>query len=236
MLYKSTRGAESGLTFEQVLLSTYALDSGLYVPQYVPQLSHETLCSWSSLSFQRICAEILHLYTDLPVDVLMQMTTVAFKDFNGGAEPPLPITRVQDLLFLDASLGPTLAFKDVGQQMVGQLLSYYLGRSGRKANIVIDTSGDTGPAAIAAVSRCDSARIFCLYPKGRVSDIQELQMTTVMNENVHVYQTEGDNDDQVHLRLLVLLINPALLTFHNVNTAEFSVKRNIRGSQICRRQ
>ena len=152
---------------------------------------------WIGASFERICAEILHLYTDLPVAMLSAMAEDAFKDFNGGEVPPLPITRVGDLLFLDASLGPTLAFKDIGQQMVGQLLSYYLGRSGRKANIVIDTSGDTGPAAIAAVSGCDAARIFCLYPKGRVSAIQELQMTTVDSANVHVYQTEGDNDDQV---------------------------------------
>lgn len=201
MRYKSTRGGETGLSFERVLLSTYAADGGLYVPEHVPQLTHETLCSWSGASFEQICAEILHLYTDLPVVVLAAMAERAFKDFNGGEAPPLPITKVGNLLFLDASLGPTLAFKDIGQQMVGQLLSYYLGRSGKKANIVIDTSGDTGPAAIAAVSHCNTARIFCLYPKGRVSAIQELQMTTVSSSNVHVYQTEGDNDDQVRLLL-----------------------------------
>lgn len=198
MLYKSTRGGQTGLTFETVLLSTYADDGGLYVPEHIPRLSHDVLCSWAGASFPRICAEVLHLFADLPLETLLEMTTHAFKDFNGGMDPPLPITRVQNLLFLDASLGPTLAFKDIGQQMVGQLLSYYLGRSCRKANVLIDTSGDTGPAAIAAVKRCESVQIYCLYPKGRVSDIQELQMTTVISDNVHVYQTDGDNDDQVN--------------------------------------
>ena len=196
MLYKSTRGGQTGLKFEDILLSTYATDGGLYVPEYIPMLSHAQLCMWRDASFQSICAEILHLYTGIPVDTLNDMTKWAFKGFNGGGVP-LPISRVGNLLFLDASLGPTLSFKDIGQQMVGQLLNYYLGQSGRKANIVVETSGDTGPAAIAATASCDNVRIYCLYPKGRVSTIQELQMTTAEKDNVHVYQTEGNTDDQV---------------------------------------
>lgn len=197
VLYKSTRGGESGVSFEQVLLSTYADDGGLYVPEYIPQLSRDALASLSGATFHQVCAHIMHLYTGLEIDLLHDMATRAFKDFNNGAQPPLPITRVQGLLLLDASLGPTLAFKDIGQQMVGQLLDYYLGRSGRKANILVDTSGDTGPAAIAAVVGCKAAKIYCLYPKGRVSAVQELQMITVLHDNVHVYRTEGNNDDQV---------------------------------------
>lgn len=197
MRYKSTRGGVSGQTFESVLFSTYATDGGLYVPEYIPQLSMEKLLSLKDASFQTVCAEIMHLFTDIEVSILKYMTDNAFREFNGGRDPPLPITRVQGLLFLDTSLGPTLAFKDIGQQIVGQLLTYYLSRSGKKANIVVDTSGDTGPAAIAAASKCDSTNIFCLYPKGRVSSIQELQMITVLQSNVHVYQTEGNNDDQV---------------------------------------
>jgi threonine synthase len=197
MRYKSTRGGDSGLDFESVLLSTYAQDGGLYVPEYIPQLSLELLSSLAGASLQRVVAVVLSLYTDLDVELLHDMAIRAFKDFNGGQEPPTPITRVQGLLLLDASLGPTLAFKDIGQQMVGQLLSYYLGRSGRKATIVVDTSGDTGPAAIAAVTACEAVKIFCLYPKGRCSAVQELQMITVLHDNVHVYQTEGNNDDQV---------------------------------------
>ena len=82
-------------------------------------------------------------------------------------------------------------------QVVAQLLNHYLGQSGRHANIIVETSGDTGPAAIAGVRGCEYVRIFCLYPHQRVSDVQELQLITVDAPNVHVYRTEGDTDEQV---------------------------------------
>ncbi len=80
--------------------------------------------------------------------------------------------------------------------MVAQLLNYVLGKQQRHANIVVETSGDTGPAAIAGVQGCAHVDIFCLYPHHRISDVQELQMITVQDANVHVYRTEGDSDEQ----------------------------------------
>lgn len=199
MLYKSTRGADSGVSFEDVLLATYASDGGLYVPDYIPMISQSQLIAWKDHSFPRVCAEIMHMYTDIEVDVLFEMAERAFSKFNPMGDLPLPITALGNLWLLDTSLGPTLSFKDIGQQMVAQLLSYYLGRRGRKACIVVETSGDTGPAAIAGVRECASAEIFCLYPNNRVSPIQELQMITVHSDNVHVYRTDGTTDDQVGL-------------------------------------
>lgn len=199
LLYKSTRGGERDVPFERVLLSTYAADGGLYVPHYIPQLTHSQLCSWSRLSFPQICAEVMHIYTGIEMSALLSMATAAFSKFNNGEDPPLPITRHGNILFLDTSLGPTLAFKDIGQQMVAQLLNYYLTRSGETANIVVETSGDTGPAAISGVQGCSNIDIYCLYPHNRVSPVQELQMITVLTDNVHVYRTEGTTDDQVLL-------------------------------------
>jgi threonine synthase len=99
------------------------------------------LIEWRNYSFPQICAEILHLFSDIPLDQLNQMTETAYHQFNGGLTP-LPLTRIEDnLIFLDASYGPTLAFKDIGQQIVAQLLNYYLSLKGTKAKIIVETSG-----------------------------------------------------------------------------------------------
>ena len=148
MLYQSTRGNGGTKSFEEVLVSTYASDGGMWVPVQLPQIKPETLRSWSKLEFTDVCAEIMHLFTDLEVSLLQEMTKDALSSFNNG-DQPLPIRRYKDLILLDCSLGPTFAFKDVGLQVVSRLLNHVLGTQKRKANVVIDTSGDTGPAAIA---------------------------------------------------------------------------------------
>lgn len=197
MKYHSTRGLGSYKTFEEVLVSTYAPDGGLYVPEKVPLISQAQFDRWTGCSFPTVCAEILHLYSNIDVEILTKMANNSFSLFNGGNDP-LPITKLADtdVHLLDTSLGPTFAFKDIGQQMVGQLLNYVLGKQNKKAKIVVETSGDTGPAAIAGVRGCSNVEIFCLYPQGRVSAVQELQMITILDANVHVYRTQGDTDEQ----------------------------------------
>jgi threonine synthase len=195
MMYHSTRGGGKRKTFEEVLVSTYAEDGGLYVPEKLPMISATQLASWSKLPFPEICARVLQLFSGIDLSDLISITRTAFKDFNDGKEP-LPMTKIGNFYLLDASLGPTFAFKDVGQQVIGQLLNYILAKRGEKAKILVETSGDTGPAAIAGVKNCPHVEIFCLYPNGRVSSVQELQMISVQNSNVHVYRTEGDCDEQ----------------------------------------
>lgn len=195
MKYQSTRGHDDLKSFDDVLVAAYARDGGLFVPVELPQLTMEHLESWRSHSFPQVCAEIMHLFTDIDLVDLNQMTTKAFSGFNDGHDP-LPLTKYDDLYLLDTSLGPTMAFKDIGQQMAGQLLNYVLGKKGKKATIIVETSGDTGPAAIAGVRGCKNVNIFCLYPYQRVSDVQELQMITVDEDNVFVYRTEGNSDLQ----------------------------------------
>ena len=102
----------------QVLLSTYAKDGGLYVPEYLPIISFEQLLSWKDCAFSEICAEIIFLFTEnIPIEELRAMTTVAFSGFNQGGSCPIPMTTYGDIITLDTSLGPTLAFKDIGQQV-----------------------------------------------------------------------------------------------------------------------
>ena len=197
MKYHSTRSLGHYKSFEEVLVSTYAPDGGLYVPEKVPILSDEIFQSMRYSSFPEVCARILHLYSGIDMDTLKTMTSNSFSLFNDGNDP-LPITRLgdTDVRVLDTSLGPTFAFKDIGQQMCGQLLNYVLGKQNKKAKIVVETSGDTGPAAIYGVRGCSNVEIFCLYPQGRVSAVQELQMVTIQDANVHVYRTQGDTDEQ----------------------------------------
>ena len=199
MRYHSTRNLGHYKTFDEVLVSTYAPDGGLYVPEKVPLLTSSQFCEMKNLTFPEVCAEILHLYSGIDRNDLNSMASASFMLFNDGNQP-LPLTKLpvdgSSIYLLDTSLGPTFAFKDIGQQMVGKLLNYVLGKQNKKAKIVVETSGDTGPAAITGVLGCKNVEIFCLYPQGRVSEIQELQMITILDENVHVYRTQGDTDEQ----------------------------------------
>ena len=213
--YQSSRGTPRGCDFRDVLLSAYAPDGGLWVPEL------ETMPSdvWSSLrvgmTVAEVTARVLHPFTGLALPTCEALCAKAFRSFNGGREPSLPLVRVGGRLFLETGAGPTLAFKDIGQQVVAQLLDHILGEHGESANIVVETSGDTGPAAIEAVRSCEHVRIFCLYPEGRVSEVQELQMITVDSPNVHVYRTEGDTDEQAEA-LKILFEDGAFMRRHRV--------------------
>ena len=170
MLYRSTRGGETGVPFETALLSAYASDGGLYVPESLPRVSAEELQSWAPLKTSEICARVMSYFTDLDLAELEGICADAFRSFNNGEEPPLPLTKVGKAHHLDTGLGPTLAFKDIGQQVVARLLSIYLGRQGKHANIIVETTGDTGPAAIAGVAGLPSCDIFVLCASSRRID------------------------------------------------------------------
>lgn len=100
-----------------MLLSTYAKDGGLYVPEYIPLLDTPTLLKWSKFNLYQIASEILHLFTDIDVETCTTMCKQAFASFNGGQEPSLPLKRVGGKHFLETGNGPTYAFKDIGQQV-----------------------------------------------------------------------------------------------------------------------
>ena len=216
MLYRSTRGGEAGVPFEKALLSAYASDGGLYVPESMPHLETDQLRGWAKKTTAEVCAEVMARFTDLQLDELEAITTSAFASFNNGVEPPLPLQKVGEAYHLDTGLGPTLAFKDIGQQVVARLLSKYLAQRGEHANIIVETSGDTGPAAIAGVAGLPGCDIFVLYPQGRVSAVQELQMLTWGHApNVHVFRTEGDTDEQAEA-LKTLFADQAFMRTHRV--------------------
>ncbi|RYH31365.1 threonine synthase [archaeon] len=214
MMYHSTRTTEDVKSFEDVAMSTYAAKGGLYVPSDIPKLSEDTFQSWKDFSFPQVCANILALFSNIELNELLAITNEAFSLFNDGADP-LPLTKVGGTYFLDTSLGPTFAFKDIGQQMLGRILNHILGRKSKRATILVETSGDTGPAAIAGVKGCQNVEIFCLYPHGRVSSVQELQMVTNPDSNVHIYRTDGNTDEQASL-LKQIFADQTFVADHNI--------------------
>ncbi len=169
-----------------------ARDGGLLLPEAFPQVTGE-LDRWSELPYAALAFEVMRLFVDLPDDDLHDIVDRSYATFDDRDVTPL--RRVGDVHILELFHGPTLAFKDVALQFLGNLFEYQLERSGQRLNIVAATSGDTGSAAIHGVRGKDRIRIFVMHPKGRTSEIQERQMTTVLDSNVLNLAVEGTFDD-----------------------------------------
>lgn len=196
MRYISTRGAAPPIDFADALLTGLAVDGGLYLPMVWPQFDEERLRNLRGLSYQDIALEVMAPFTDgsIPKDDLRQIIAQAYGSFHHQAITPL--TQLDSQLWLmELFHGPTLAFKDVALQLLGHLFDYVLARRSQRLTIVGATSGDTGSAAIHACKGRKNIDIFILHPKGRTSDIQRRQMTTVPDENVFNIALEGTFDD-----------------------------------------
>lgn len=197
MKYTSTRGGVRNLTFEDALFTGYATDGGILVPDKIPVISKKTLVRWSKLGFVDLAKEIVPLFvpeTEVPRSDLNDLLDAAFRSFS--VPEIAPIARLQDrLCVLELYHGKTWAFKDLALSCVGQLYNYFCAKNQRHYTILVGTSGDTGSAAIEAVRGLKWVDIVVLLPKGRCSSIQEKQMTTVLEDNVHVYRVDGTSDD-----------------------------------------
>ncbi|EZP74599.1 Threonine synthase [Novosphingobium resinovorum] len=196
MDYISTRGSAPALDFEGATLAGLASDGGLYVPREWPRFSAEEIASWAGLPYAELAAKVMAPFVagSLTEERLLELTTAAYGRFAHDGVTPLKQLDSQQWL-LELFHGPTLAFKDVALQLLGLLFEEFLGRSDRNLTIVGATSGDTGSAAIDAVAGRAKVDIFMLHPKGRVSDVQRRQMTTVLAPNVHNIALEHANFD-----------------------------------------
>ena len=204
-MFKSTRGHPRRASFEQAILSGYAPDGGLWVPDSLPNITLDELRQWKLKSFPEICALVLQKFIqeEISSNDLNAITTSAFSTFEHHQGTPLPIIKVgngvnDSLHLLETFHGPTLAFKDIGLQVLARLVDHFLEKRQSRATILMETSGDTGPAALSAAANLKNIDMYCLYPLGRVSRVQELQCTTAepLGSNLHVYRTEGTTDDQ----------------------------------------
>jgi len=193
MKYVSTRGQVDPVEFTDVVLMGLADDGGLIVPERIPDLSAR-LDELRRLSYNGLAVEIFSAYaTDIDRADLAALIDNSYGDAFDPAVAP--IVQVGDAFIVELWHGPTMSFKDVALQLLGNLFEYILSRRGGKLNILGATSGDTGSAAICGVRGKKGINIFIMHPLGRVSPIQQRQMTTVLDANVHNIAVEGSFDD-----------------------------------------
>ncbi|MFC1452286.1 threonine synthase [Verrucomicrobiota bacterium] len=192
MRYISTRGGMEPVSFSEAVMTGLAPDGGLLLPERIPDATAE-LDRWKGLSYPELAAEIVARYADLPVEDIRRLVRKSYQCFS--TPEVAPVVRVKAIHVLELFHGPTLAFKDVALQLLGNLFEYLLSASGRKLNILAATSGDTGSAAICGVRGRERINIFVMHPHGRISRIQELQMTSVTDPNVFNLGVEGTFDD-----------------------------------------
>ena len=197
MKYISTRGATDRKTFGEVLLMGLAPDGGLMLPEHYPQINRATLDKWRGLAYADLAFEIMRLFaTDIPEGDLRAIINRTYTAEAFGNAEITPVRTLSDGLKIQAlSNGPTLAFKDMAMQFLGNAFEYVLKREGQTLNIVGATSGDTGSAAEYALRGKEGIHVFMMSPEGKMSAFQRAQMYSLQDENIHNIAVDGMFDD-----------------------------------------
>jgi threonine synthase len=195
MKYRSTRG-QSLSSFSDILLEGLAPDGGLVLPQTLPKISPQDLESWRSLDYADLATEILALFIDdIPKADLQALTRAAYGPQAFPNREVVPLKPLGNLTLLGLSEGPTLAFKDMAMQFLGQVFEYVLTKRNASITILGATSGDTGSAAEYALRGKHGVSVFMLSPVGRMSDFQRAQMYSLQDANIHNIAIHGVFDD-----------------------------------------
>jgi threonine synthase len=192
MKYISTRGKINPISFREAVMMGLARDGGLIIPEKIPDVL-DRLNTWKNLSFIDLAFEVMRLFSDLPETDLRNLVQLSYSKFD--TKDITPVVSVNGIFILELFHGPTLAFKDVALQFLGNVFEYILKESRQELNILGATSGDTGSAAIQGVRGKSSIRIFVMHPHNRTSRVQERQMTTVLDDNVFNIAVDGTFDD-----------------------------------------
>ena len=195
MKYISTRNNKKTYNFIETFLNGLALDGGLYIPKKIPRLSSATLNRLSKLNYNDLAYEIIKIYTGntFSNNELKKIIKISYRKFNSNNV--VKFSRVKKFNLVELYHGPTLAFKDIAMQVIGNMYEVILSKSKNRINLITATSGDTGAAAIDAVKNKKNLRIFVLHPKGKVSAMQRKLMTTVNSKNVFNIAVKGSFDD-----------------------------------------
>ncbi len=213
--YVSTLGGGAPVDFEAAILEGYAPDGGLYVPERLPSVSPETLRSWSQLSYPDLAFEVISLFVDQSSVGEADLRKLIYDSFSPFTHPdviPLrPMKTTEGLYIMELFHGPTLSFKDVAMGFLVNLVDYFLQRRGERRNILVATTGDTGPAAAHASIGKTTLDTWLLYPRGMVTEEQERQMTTLTEPNVHAVAVENcpEGGDDLDLVISQLMDDPA---------------------------
>lgn len=192
MRYFSTRGGMEPIGFCDAVIVGLAPDGGLIVPESVPEVTGQ-LQQWSALPYPELAFQIIRLFADIPDLDIDPLIKTSYENFD---DPVIaPVRKVSNLHILELFHGPTLSFKDIALQLLGNLFEYVLSERDERLNILAATSGDTGSAAIEGVRGRERISIFVMHPKGGISPLQERQMTTVTDDNVFNIAVAGSFDD-----------------------------------------
>ncbi len=195
MRYVSTRDNSKEYSFEDVFVKGLADDGGLYVPTSLKKFTSEELSELKNLNYNDLSTEIINQFSSdfISKDDLSSLIKKSYSTFR--EKDVVKISKVGDLKLLELFHGPTLAFKDIAMQFIGNLYEYYLTKNNKKINIIVATSGDTGAAAIDAIRGKSNLNIFVLHPNNRISPVQRKLMTTVEDKNVFNIAIDGNFDD-----------------------------------------
>ncbi len=195
MKYISTRNSSKEFNFSEVFIKGLADDGGLYVPKLLKKYTTEELLELKNLNYNELSAEIISQFSAdfISKEELSSLIKKSYSTFR--EKEVVKISNIGELKLLELFHGPTLAFKDVAMQFIGNLYEYYLSKNDKKINIVVATSGDTGAAAIDAIKGKSNLNIFVLHPNNRISSVQRKIMTTVEDNNVFNIAIDGNFDD-----------------------------------------
>ena len=195
MNYISTRNNQKIFTFKDVFLKGLADDGGLFVPQSIKQLKQEELDYFKSLSYNDLAAEIIYPFIGdfMSKTELISIISKSYSNFR--SDDVVKISDLGNLKVLELFHGPTLAFKDIAMQLIGNFYQYHLGRDQKKINIIVATSGDTGAAAIDALKGKSNLNVFVLHPNNKISPVQRRLMTIHEESNVFNIAIKGNFDD-----------------------------------------
>ena len=195
MEYISTRNNQKNFTFKDVFLKGLADDGGLFVPKSIKPFNKEELNHLNSLSYNDLASEIIYPFIGdfMSKDELISTISKSYSNFRSN--DVVKISNLGKLKVLELFHGPTLAFKDIAMQLIGNFYQYYLGHDQKKINIIVATSGDTGAAAIDALKGKDNLNVFVLHPNNRISPVQRKLMTIHEDSNVFNIAIDGNFDD-----------------------------------------
>ncbi len=195
MKYISTRNSKKTFSFKDVFLNALAPDGGLFVPQNIPFFSIKELNELKKLSYNDLAAKIIIKFCseEFEENELKEIVEKSYKSFR--SKETVILKKYEDIYLLELFHGPTLAFKDIALQVIGNMYEKFLLNQKNKINIVVATSGDTGSAAINAIKGRNKLNIFVLHPQNKISEVQRKLMTTVKENNVFNIAVEGNFDD-----------------------------------------
>ena len=199
MLYFSTRDKQKTFSFKEVFLNALASDGGLYVPTGIPKFSPEKIQSMKNHTFQEMSYEIFNVFVGdaFSPEELKGIISKSYSVFSN--EKIVDLKSIDNISCVELFHGPTLAFKDIAMQVLGNMYENLLNKSKNKMNLITATSGDTGAAAIDALKSKKYLNIFVLHPENKVSETQRRLMTTVLDKNVYNIAIKGTFDDCQYL-------------------------------------